>query len=129
MPRKSRAMVLGSILMNSQMDSVLFSLVSSLLLSLCDFNLQHFRQHSRKCFTSLSPYIQSLSQPPPSIQQGLPTNGISSCYCRLCYWPEDSFVYLRFSENRTGAEKWSTRIQQNDCMMLQPILVFILHRE
>lgn len=28
-------------------------------------------------------HIQSLSQPPCSIQQGFPANGTSSCYCRL----------------------------------------------
>lgn len=77
-----------------------------------------------KCLTSQWMYIQSFAQPPPTIQQGLLTNGIHSCYCRLCYWLEDSFVYLQFSENRTGAEKWSRRIVNHACVMLQPMFVY-----
>lgn len=68
-------------------------------------------------FTILNPYTQSSSQPPPRIQQGLPANGVGSCYCRLCYWLEDSFVYLQFSEKGAGAEKWSTGMQRQACVM------------
>lgn len=59
------------------------------------------------CSSSSSSRPRSHSPNPHGDSRGLPANGAGSRYRRLCYWLEDSFVYLQFGEQvqKSGAQE------------------------